>query len=168
MQAAMNQPLVLLSCGSPDQIAELQQQAAPTLAAALGLPLAPALGHGPASVATAAQELAAAPAQALIPLLLDPGLALDGGGHWAEALGAARQCCLLLISADQLRGGNAAAGNALLRQWRVPLLGLVQADGSWDEEARRRDGLPWLGLLGSAPLVAAARVRWPLLQAELR
>lgn len=167
MHAAMNRPLVLLSCGSPEPIAALLDQAAPSLAATLGLPLAPALGLGAATLAAAARDLAEAPAASLIPLLLDPGLALGGGGHWAEALGAARQCCLLLISAEQLRGGSAAAGNALLRQWQVPLLGLVQADGPWDGEARRRDGLPWLGLLGSEPLLAAARLRWQLLQADL-
>ena len=167
MQAAMNRPLVLLSCGSPEPIAALLEQAAPSLADALGLPLAPALGRGAATLATAARELADAPASSLIPLLVDPGLALDGGGHWAEALGAARQCCLLLISAEQLRGGSAAASNALLRQWQVPLLGLVQAGGHWDGEARRRDGLPWLGQVGSEPLVASARLRWQRLQADL-
>lgn len=45
---------------------------------------------------------------------------------------------------------------ALLLQWRVPLLGLVQADGPWEPAARRADGLPWLGGLDQAEQLALA------------
>lgn len=78
-------------------------------------------------------------------LELDPGLSLPAGGRWVEALGAWRQPCVLVIEAGQLACGWPAAGTALLQQWRVPLLGLLQWGGTWDGLARRRDGLPWLG-----------------------
>ncbi len=83
------------------------------------------------------------------PLTVDPGLALAEGGCWAEVLGAWRQPVVLVIPAGQLASGLAAAGTALLRQWQVPLLGLLQWDGFWNEAQRRADGLPWLGLLAS-------------------
>ncbi len=87
---------------------------------------------------------------ALAVLEMDAGLALPAGGSWVEALGAWRQPCLLVIGADQLACGWPAAGTALLQRWRVPLLGLLQWGGEWDTTARRRDGLPWLGLAGGA------------------
>jgi hypothetical protein len=78
----------------------------------------------------------------------DPGLPLDGGGSWAEALGAWCQPVLLLVPGDQLDSGLPAAATALLRQWGVPLVGLLQWDGPWNPERRRADGLPWLGAAG--------------------
>lgn len=92
----------------------------------------------------------------LAPLGVDVGLALPEGGTWAEALGAWRQPTLLVIAGPQLSCGLAAAGTALLRQWRVPLLGLVQWGGAWDPGARRADGLPWLGWLPGEALSPAA------------
>jgi len=82
-----------------------------------------------------------------VPLPLDPGLPLPVAGHWAEALGAWRQPVVLLLAGDQLDSGLPAAMVALLHQWQVPLAGLVQWGGAWDAEARRGDGLPWLGWL---------------------
>jgi hypothetical protein len=83
----------------------------------------------------------------LASLPLDPGQALVEGGTWAEALGAWRQPTLLVIRWQQLASGAAASTTALLRQWRVPLLGLLQTGGSWNADSRRGDGLPWLGRL---------------------
>jgi hypothetical protein len=89
----------------------------------------------------------------LASLPLDPGQALEDGSTWAEALGAWQQPTLLIIGAQQLHSGAAASTAALLRQWRVPSLGLLQWGGSWKAEQRRRDGLPWLGRLEDAPAV---------------
>jgi len=92
-------------------------------------------------------QLSRCPDPWLASLPLDPGLALDGGGHWAELLGAWRQPSLLVLEHGQLATGMPAAGTALLQRWQVPLVGLIQWGGPWDQEARRRDGLPWLGCL---------------------
>jgi hypothetical protein len=78
---------------------------------------------------------------------IDAGVPLPAGGSWAEALGAWRQPTLLVLSGDQIETGLPAAATALMRQWGVPLLGLLQAGGRWGAEERRRDGLPWLGSL---------------------
>lgn len=86
----------------------------------------------------------------LASLPLDPGQSLEDGGTWAEALGAWRQPTLLIIRGQQLQSGAAAATIALLQQWRVPVLGVLQWGGSWSAEGRRRDGLPWLGRLEEA------------------
>ncbi|MCP9774224.1 hypothetical protein [Cyanobium sp. WAJ14-Wanaka] len=88
---------------------------------------------------------AAAGAGELVGLPLDPGLLLPSGGHWAEALGAWRQPVLLVLSAAQCQSGLPAAMTALLMQWQVPLVGLVQWGEPWEPELRRADGLPWLG-----------------------
>ena len=71
----------------------------------------------------------------------------SGGGSWLEALADWRTPVLLLTvaEADGSVSGSAAAWNALCRQVKVPLLGLVQLQGPWDAAARRRDGLPWCG-----------------------
>ena len=162
--------LVLLSCGSAAQIALLQQQSGNALASCLGLALAPPLpaepGCTPAAMAAALENLASG---SLKPLPLDPGLLLDGGHHWAETLGAWRQPCLMLLAAEQLNSGQPAASVALLAQWQVPLVGLVQADGSWQEQARRSEPLPWLGGLGGDldALAAATTLRWQQLNAAL-
>jgi hypothetical protein len=83
----------------------------------------------------------------LLGLPLDPGLPLAGGGHWAEALGAWRQPALLVFSAEQLQTGVPAAMTSLLKNWQVPLVGLVQWGEPWASAERCRDGLPWLGAL---------------------
>ncbi|MFM1800159.1 MAG: hypothetical protein RLZZ117_2437 [Cyanobacteriota bacterium] len=109
------------------------------------------------------QRLQTRPEGWLASLPLDPGHPLEAGGTWAEALGAWRQPTLLVIDWRQLPSGAAAAGVALLRQWRVPLLGLVQWGGLWSPEQRRKDGLPWLGGLveeGGAAVAALLLRRW--------
>lgn len=132
--------------GRPDAPAA---QAARLLARALSLPhrhLAdPWSPHGPLG------ELGAAEGGWLASLPLDPGHPLADGGTWAEALGAWRQPTLLTIAAPQLASGAAASSLALLKQWRVPVVGLLQWGGAWNNDHRRRDGLPWLGHLGESP-----------------
>ena len=148
--------LVVLSAGPAAQVKALQ--------ADLGQPLALALqgswddrwkrlgqGDDPNSALQQLQppggEPALGPRPALLGLPLDPGLPLAGGGHWAEALGAWRQPALLVFSTDQLESGLPAAMTALLKNWQVPLVGLVQWGEPWASAERRRDGLPWLGAL---------------------
>ncbi|MEB3333802.1 MAG: hypothetical protein VKP70_02335 [Cyanobacteriota bacterium] len=92
-------------------------------------------------------ELGGAQGGWLASLPLDPGQPLTHGDTWAEALGAWRQPTLVTIAAPQLASGAAASTLALLRQWRVPVLGLLQWGGAWNADHRRRDGLPWLGRL---------------------
>jgi len=106
-------------------------------------------------------------------LEVDVGLPLQDGRRWAEALGDWRQPAVLVIAPAQLDSGLPSAANALLRHWRVPLLGLMQWGGTWDETARRLDGLPWLGQLediaadaspqpsdAAIRLAAALALRW--------
>ncbi len=103
---------------------------------------------GPDAALTDAGEQAAAGAAGwLAGLEIDVGVALAEGRCWAEALGAWRQPAVLVIPTAQLSSGLPAAASALLRQWQVPLVGLLQWGGVWQAEARQRDGLPWLGLL---------------------
>lgn len=116
------------------------------LAAAEGVALRELAGTGDPDAALATLTAGAAgPWLAALPL--DPGLLLERGGSWAEALGAWRQPCLLVVRGEQLDTGLPAAGAALLERWRVPLAGLVQVGGDWQPELRRRDGLSWLGWL---------------------
>ncbi len=154
-------PLVLVGAGSAAAVAALQAEAGPSLASALGLPWREPLAteQPPHSLASLADH-----GPGLVPLPLDPGLALQGFGHWAEALGAWRQPVLLLLAAEQMKTGLPAAMTALLAQWRVPLGGLVQAGGPWQPDLRRGDGLPWLGTLEEpGDLAAALALRWAVL-----
>lgn len=156
------QPLLLLAAGPAVAVTDLQQQAGPPLAFALGLPWCEPLPNLAPQLALATL---AGQGPGLVPLPVDPGLPLAGAGHWAEALGAWRQPVLLLLAADQLESGLPAAMVALLRQWQVPLLGLVQWGGNWDAAARCGDALPWLGALDSeggepGALAMAMGLRW--------
>lgn len=90
-----------------------------------------------------------APGPVLVPLLIDPGLSLEDGSCWAEALGAWRQPTVVVLGAEQLSSGLPAAMTALMRQAAVPLAGLVQWGLPWEPERRRREALPWLGALDS-------------------
>ena len=154
-------PLVLVGAGAAAAVAALQAEAGPPLASALGLPWGKplAIEQPPQSLASLAEQ-----GPGLVPLPLDPGLVLQGFGHWAEALGAWRQPVLLMLKAEQLQTGLPAAMGALLAQWQVPLAGLVQAGGPWQPELRRGDGLPWLGTLEEPfDLAPALALRWELL-----
>lgn len=134
-----------------------------------------------AALSAAGEQAAAGAAGWLAGLEIDVGVALTEGRCWAEALGAWRQPAVLVIPTAQLSSGLPAAASALLRQWQVPLVGLLQWGGVWQAEARQRDGLPWLGLLaenersGSSGdpdqddnngqiLTAALALRWRQLQ----
>ena len=153
--------VVLACCGDPGQIQGLQASAAAPLARVLGLQPGQPLGPEPRSLERLAPGT-------LAPLPLDPGQILAAGDHWAEALGAWRQSCLLLLTAEQTGGGLPAAATALLLQWQVPLVGLAQWGAPWQSSLRSRDGLPWLGWLDATScderLAAAAALRWRQLQ----
>lgn len=168
--AGTQQPLrlVLAACGRQGAIAELMEAAAPALATALALPLRDLTPADAPMDALARLHAPAADAASgwLAPLSLDPGLHLPATGCWAEALGAWRQPCLLLLRGDELDTGRPAAATALLDQWRAPLLGLAQWGGPWCERERRDDGLPWLGWL-PRPEDAASGDPWPEPEAEV-
>jgi len=123
--------------------------AARRLARTLSLPYRPIAD--PSDPHRQLRHLQSTPGGWLSSLPLDPGQTLADGSTWAEALGAWCQPALVIIGAPQLSSGAAASTTALLRQWHVPLLGLLQWGGSWKAENRRRDGLPWLGRLEEAP-----------------
>ena len=148
--------LVVLSAGPAAQVKALQADLAQPLARALEwtwddrwLNLGP--GEDPNSALQQLQPSGGEPAPGSRPVLvglpLDPGLPLACGGHWAEALGAWRQPAVLVFGAEQLQTGVAAAMTSLLKNWQVPLVGLVQWGEPWASAERRRDGLPWLGAL---------------------
>lgn len=139
------------------------ERAARRLAGPLGLPHR-RIGE-PRAPRGQLRQLQACAGGWLASLPLDPGQSLEDGSTWAEALGAWRQPTLLIISGSQLPSGAAAATVALLRQWRVPLLGVLQWGGSWCADQRRRDGLPWLGRLEEAE--GGEGEGWTQLLAEL-
>ncbi len=126
------------------------------MAALLGLrPLA----WGAESVLDASAALASLSSEApgwLLPLALDPGAELPQPGCWCEALGAWRQAVVLQVPAAAAGSGAARAYAALLQAAGVPLVGLVQQGGPWDQDRRRADGLPWLGWLPAEPWPAGS------------
>lgn len=115
------------------------------LAARLGLPWRPFDGSGDPVAQLAALQAQAGPW--LAPLPGDPGAWLGPAGRWADLLGAFRQPTALLVPASHVEGGQAAATTALLERAGVPLVGLIQWGGPWQEQRRRAEGLPWLGWL---------------------
>ena len=79
----------------------------------------------------------------------DAAMAQGSSGSWMDALGAWR-CPVLLLAEPNAAGlipGMAPASVALCHSLNIPLLGLAQLGGSWDQAARRMDGLPWCGHL---------------------
>jgi len=84
----------------------------------------------------------------------DVDLLAPFAGHdpvdWAHDLGAWRQPTLLLLDGADRPASQGALHHALLRQHRVPILGLLQVGGAWDSVVRRRDGLPWFPPLAEA------------------
>lgn len=133
--------------------------AARHLAGALGLPLLEV--EDPAAPGRSLKRLCRQEGGWMAALPLDMGAPLPPGGSWAEALGAWRQPVAVAIPPVQLASGLPAAATALLRSWRVPLLGLVQTAGPWRPADRRRDGLPWLGCVGTESDPAPALLlRW--------
>lgn len=153
--AALSAPMGVVVVGSGSE-ASFRSADGPTELAArrfarvLALPYRPIAD--PADPHRQLRHLQSTPGGWLSSLPLDPGQALADGSTWAEALGAWCQPALVIIGAHQISSGAAASTTALLRQWHVPLLGLLQWGGSWKAESRRRDGLPWLGRLEEAPV----------------
>lgn len=127
----------------PPGAADLPAAAAPELSRRLGAEWMRCGAEEPPDAALARLRAPGGARLAAIPH--DPGLPLAAGGCWAQALGAWRQPVLLLVSGSHLASGLPAAATALLHQWQVPLVGLLQWDGPWSPQARRADGLPWLG-----------------------
>lgn len=169
--------LVLVGAAAADAAAGVDA-AAGRLAALTGVsalpPLVAATTDGSeAAVDVVMAELNGRGGPWLVPLLQDPGRLQSWGGRWSELLGAWRQPTVLLIEAAQADGGLPAACTALLQHSGVPLLGLIQWGGLFDREARRRDGLPWLGVLaqGDSPdadadLASCLSRRWSQIAAE--
>jgi len=144
--------LVVLSGGPEAQVRALQAHGAASLATSSELHWSDqwqqlTRADAPHQVLQHLASQPEEPTPALIGLPLDPGLPVVGGGHWAEALGAWRQPALVLLSVEQLETGLPAAMAALLQQWQVPLVGLLQWGDPWDGASRRCDGLPWLGAI---------------------
>ena len=111
--------LALAPTGVPGGAVSFLPPVAIRLAALLQLPLKP-LNNVDDPLLTMAQ-LSSCREAWLAVLPVDPGLALDSGGHWAEILGAWRQPSLLVVDAGQMASGLPAAGTALLQRWQVPL-----------------------------------------------
>ncbi len=89
----------------------------------------------------------------LVQLSGDAAMLHPEGGSWLEALGAWRQPTVLMV-APLLSGdipGVASAYVALCKNFAVPLIGIVQLGGDWDNNKRRADGLPWCGLVTDDP-----------------
>ena len=100
----------------------------------------------------------------------DAAMAQGSSGSWLDAL-AAWRCPVLLLAQPNAAGlipGMAPASVALCHSLDIPLIGLAQLGGSWDQAARRMDGLPWCGLLDSPAdggdasdaLVCSIQQRW--------
>jgi hypothetical protein len=88
----------------------------------------------------------------LLRLCGDAACERPGGSSWLEALAAWRIPTLLIASpnADGSMPGVVPAYVALCSSLRLPLIGLIQLDGHWQPERRRRDGLPWCGVISTA------------------
>jgi hypothetical protein len=146
-------PVVLCATGPETSVTALLKEALPLLAHQLGLEPLPALApvQEPDRCLASLRQGSSATgnsATALAPLWVDPGMTLQNGQCWAQALGAWARPTLILIEAGQLGSGSAAASTALMAQLGVPLLGLIQWGGPWQASLRRLDGLPWLGVAG--------------------
>ncbi len=79
----------------------------------------------------------------------DPGARNKSHCSWIEALGAWRRATILFTKPlpNGKIEGTTAAYVALCEKFKVPLLGLLQVDGNWEDKERRVDGLPWCGWL---------------------
>ena len=100
------------------------------------------------------------PAGERILLLAESEELVDWCGLWA----AWRLPVVLALPGSERIAADAALHEALLQRRQVPLLGLLQVGGSWDEPQRRRDALPWLGCWDSAESLDLAGFHGLLLQ----
>jgi hypothetical protein len=141
-------PIVLCATGPETSVTALLKEALPLLAHQLGLNPLPVLAPAQEPNRGLASLRQGGSAAALAPLWVDPGMTLQNGQCWAQALSAWAQPTLILIESSQLGSGSAAASTALMAQLGVPLLGLIQWGGPWQAPLRRLDGLPWLGVAG--------------------
>ncbi len=85
----------------------------------------------------------------LIQLIGDAAIFDLKHGTWLEALGSWRQPTIFMaqpLSSGEMPG-VAGAYVCLAKKLSVPLLGIVQVGGHWNESLRRCDGLPWCGYI---------------------
>ena len=121
----------------------LMHQAGTALSNETGRPLiSHGIGESPDAVLSSCAD-----ATSLLRLNGDAARLHPSGGSWLSALADWRLPVLLLTPADSDGGvpGAAAAWVALCHQLGVPLIGITQLRGTWQIQARRRDGLPWCG-----------------------
>ena len=85
----------------------------------------------------------------LCQLIGDPAIVKSEDGSWLECLGAWKIPVILLVSPSSQGEipGTASAYVALCKELLVPLIGVVQLGGEWDQKLRSLDGLPWCGRL---------------------
>ena len=126
----------------------LMHQAAMALSQETGRPLiSHGIGESPIAVLSSCAD-----STCLLRLNGDAGRLHPSGGSWLSALADWRLPVLLLTPGESDGGVPGAAGAwvALCHQLGVPLIGITQLRGTWQTQARRRDGLPWCGWLPDA------------------
>ena len=136
---------VLVSAGPLPELT--MREVAEGLARVCDMPLiCHGIGEPPQLVLSRAEGIAQ-----LMRISGDPGRLHPEGGSWLEALADWHRPVLLLAKADPDGDvpGAAAAYTALCRQLGVTLLGLVQVQGRWNAEQRKRDGLPWVSWIAA-------------------
>tara|TARA_B100000214_G_C23598626_1_gene459641 strand:- start:69 stop:581 length:513 start_codon:yes stop_codon:yes gene_type:complete len=79
----------------------------------------------------------------------DPARLHGVEGTWIEALGVWKKNTLFVCKAlpDGSIPGVSAAYVSLAKEFSLPLLGIIQYCGNWDQQNRVLDGLPWCGHL---------------------
>ena len=87
----------------------------------------------------------------LILLKGDPARKIDGIGSWLEFFGNWNQP--LVILAKSLPSGDTPgsvfAYYSLCKELSIPVMGILQVGGVWDENKKSKDNLPWCGYLPS-------------------
>ena len=85
----------------------------------------------------------------LVEMIGDVGMLHSSGGSWLEALGSWKIPVILFVSPNSSGKipGIAASYVALCKYLSVPLVGIVQLGGAWNNYDRRLDALPWCGFL---------------------
>ena len=87
----------------------------------------------------------------LILLKGDPARKYSGKGSWLELLGDWHQPIVIL--AKPLSSGDTPglvfAYHSLCKELSVPVAGIIQVGGVWDENKKSKDNLPWCGFIPS-------------------
>ena len=85
----------------------------------------------------------------LVEMIGDVAMLHSSGSTWMEALGAWKAPVILFVSPNSSGKipGIAAAYVSLCKNLSVPLIGIVQLGGPWNQYERRLDSLPWCGLI---------------------